>query len=416
MAAPARELSTVPASSADVPVEGADAAAAPPSRRRLFIGVAAVLAVVGGIVLYALEHGRESTDDAQVDADVVAVPARVGGVVTKLYFVENQRVKAGEPLAELDDAPLKAKLAQAEGELAQAQAQADSADADAALAERNAVNNKSAARATLAGAAVGERSSTDQLREGEAQLATARTSLVQATQDRDRMRTLSQEGAASKQQLDNAENQFQIAQSNLQLAQARLDTLRTSVVAAKSKIDEASARANAVSDVSSSVKVAHAKAQAAHAEVDVAKAKRDLAALDLSYAKILAPQSGIVSKKAIQVGQEVVSGQAIVQLVTDGRWVTANFKETQVDRMRVGQPAKIEIDAFGSTKLRGEVESLSGGTGSRFTLLPPDNASGNFTKVVQRVPVRVKIVDAPSDLPIRPGMNVELTIDTRGQK
>jgi membrane fusion protein (multidrug efflux system) len=382
----------------------------------LFIGVAAVLAVVGAIVFYALEHGRESTDDAQVDADVVAVPARVGGMVTKVFFVENQRVKAGEPLAELDEAPLKAKLEGAEGELKEAQDQADSADADASLAERNAVNNKSAARATLAGASVGERSSTDQLREGEAQLLTARTSVVQATQDRERMRALAKSGAASSQQLDNAENQFQIQQSNLQLAQARLDTLRTSVVAAKSRIDEASAHANAASDVSSSVKKARANAAAAHDRVAIAQSKRDLAALDLSYAKILAPQSGIVSRKSIQVGQAVVLGQAIVQLVTDGRWVTANFKETQVDKMRVGQPAKVEIDAFGSVKLRGEVESLSGGTGSRFTLLPPDNASGNFTKVVQRVPVRVKIIDAPADLPIRPGMNVELTIDTRGQK
>jgi membrane fusion protein (multidrug efflux system) len=416
MAATARDLSTVPASATGAPVAEADAAPAPPSRRRLFIGVAAVLAVVGGIVFYALEHGRESTDDAQVDADVVAVPARVGGMVTKVFFVENQRVKAGEPLAELDEAPLKAKLEGAEGELKEALDQAESADADASLAERNAVSNKSAARATLAGAAVGERSSTDQLREGEAQLASARTALVQATQDRDRIRTLSQGGAASKQQLDNAENQFQIQQSNLQLAQARLDTLRTSVVAAKSRIDEASAHANAASDVSSSVKKARANAGAAHDRVAIAQSKRDLAALDLSYAKILAPQSGIVSRKSIQVGQAVVLGQAIVQLVTDGRWVTANFKETQVDKMRVGQPAKIEIDAFGSIKLRGEIESLSGGTGSRFTLLPPDNASGNFTKVVQRVPVRVKIIDAPADLPIRPGMNVELTIDTRGQK
>jgi membrane fusion protein, multidrug efflux system len=413
MAAPARELSTVPAAQPEV----ANApAAAPPSRRNLILGIVAAVALVGGIVLYVLLHGRESTDDAQIDADVVAVPARVTGIVVKLHFTENQRVKAGEVLAELDDAQLLHNLEEAEGALKQAQDQADSADAEASLSERNAVTGKTAARATLAGAAVGERSSTDQLKEGEAQLATARTSLVQATQDRDRMRTLSKEGAASKQQLDNAENQFQIQESNLQLAQARLDTLRTSVIAAKSRTDEASARANAVSDVSSAVKMARAKAGGAHDAVDIARAKRDLAALDLSYTKIVAPQNGIVSKKAINVGQQVSAGQAIVQLVTDGRWVTANFKETQVDHMRVGQPAKIEIDAFGSTTLHGEVESLSGGTGSRFTLLPPDNASGNFTKVVQRVPVRVKISDLPVNLPIRPGMNVELTIDTRGEK
>ncbi len=193
--------------------------------------------------------------------------------------------------------------------------------------------------------------------------------------------------------------------------------MRTSVVAAKSRIDEASARANAVSDVVEHGQDGARQSAGPRTRRSPSRApRRNLAALDLSYAKILAPQSGIVSRKSIQVGQAVVLGQPVVQLVTEARWVTANFKETQVDKMRVGQPAKIEIDAFGSIKLRGEIESLSGGTGSRFTLLPPDNASGNFTKVVQRVPVRVKIIDAPADLPIRPGMNVELTIDTRGQK
>jgi membrane fusion protein (multidrug efflux system) len=164
------------------------------------------------------------------------------------------------------------------------------------------------------------------------------------------------------------------------------------------------------------VRQAHAQAEAAKADVKVAVAMRDLAALNLSYAKIVAPQDGVISKKSINVGQQLGAGQAVGQLVTDARWVTANFKETQVEHMRVGQPAQISVDALSGDDLRGEVESMSSGTGSRFTLLPPDNASGNFTKVVQRVPVRIKLIDVPKTVVLRTGMNVDATVDTRATK
>jgi membrane fusion protein, multidrug efflux system len=143
-------------------------------------------------------------------------------------------------------------------------------------------------------------------------------------------------------------------------------------------------------------------------------AARDLAALELSYTRILAPRAGTVSKKSIAVGQQVSTGQPIVQLVTPERWVTANFKETQLAGMKPGQPVELEIDAFPGATLRGQVESFSAATGSRFTLLPPDNASGNYTKVVQRVPVRVRVTDLPEGVSLRPGMSVELTVDTNG--
>ena len=385
----------------------------PKSKRNTILIVLAIAAAIGGGVFYVLRHGRESTDDAQIDADVVLVPARVDGVVKKVSFIENQRVKAGDVLAEIDDATLVAKLAQAEASLARASAQAEAADATAALAERNAVGNKSASRASLSGAAVGERTEAAQLVEGQAQLAAAEAQAAQAKTDVERERKLAAANAGTKAQLDQSETQLRLAQSNVDLAKARITTLQTSIAAARSRVEEATARAAQNDDVISTVRQARAQADAAKADVKVAIALRDLAALNLSYAKIVAPQDGVISKKSINVGQQLAAGQAVGQLVTDARWVTANYKETQVSAMREGQAVSISVDAFSSVELHGVVESISSGTGSRFTLLPPDNASGNFTKVVQRVPVRIKLTDVPKTLTLRTGMNVDATVDTR---
>jgi len=386
----------------------------PKSKRTLGLLVLAVAATIaGGGVFWVLRHGREATDDAQIDADVVLVPARVDGVVKKVLFVENQRVAAGDVLAEIDDATLAAKLAQAEASLARASAQAEAAEATAALAERNAVGNKSAARASLSGAAVGEKTEASQLLEGRAQLASAEAQLGQAKTDVERDRTLLASSSVTKAELDHAETQFQIATSNVDLAKARIATLQTSVVAARSRVEEATARAAQNDDVPTLVRQARAQADAAKADVKAASAMRDLAALDLSYAKIVAPQAGAISKRSINVGQQLSAGQAVGQLVTDARWVTANYKETQVAAIREGQPATIHVDAFSGEDLRGTVESISSGTGSRFTLLPPDNASGNFTKIVQRVSVRIKLTGVPNNLALRTGMNVDATVDTR---
>ncbi|MEO6954986.1 MAG: HlyD family secretion protein [Polyangia bacterium] len=420
MAAPARtEVIETPKPLVAVPVEVPSASIEvtepPKGRRNRILALVVAAAAVAGSLVWVFEHGRESTDDAQVDSDVVSVPARLGGIINKVEFVENQRVTAGQELATIDDAVAKAKLAQAEAALLQAIANADAADANASLAERSAVGNKSASRANLAGSVVGEKTSAEQLNEGQAQLASADAQLTQAKQDAERARTLAQSNAVSKAQLDQTETQLRLADSNVALAKARIETLKSSVIAAHSRVDEASARAAQNSDVSSSVKQARAQADAARAQVKVSIALRDLAALDLSYTKILAPMAGVVSKKSVNVGQGVAAGQSIVALVPDQMWITANFKETQIGDMRVGQPVKIEIDAFSGKKLEGHIESLSGGTGSRFTLLPPDNASGNFTKVVQRLPVRVKIDHIPDGLPLRTGLNAVVTVDTRVQ-
>jgi membrane fusion protein, multidrug efflux system len=383
------------------------------SKKSLILGLVAAAVIGAGGVWYITHHGLENTDNAQIDGDVVSVPARVGGVVTKIAFVENQRVKAGDLLAELDSAPAQARLAEADANVFAAQAQADAADATARVSETNAVGDKSVADASLITASVGAASTSDQIKEAAAQLQSAQTSLEQAQLDHDRAQSLLGTGAISKAEFDRTDTQFRVAQSSVDVAKARLTTMKGSAAQAQSRVVEAQAKAKSSNDVDTQIKLADARAKAAHAQVDTAKAARDLAALDLSYTKIFAPNDGVVSKKSINVGQMLSPGQSIVQVVPDKLWVTGNFKETQVAKMRVGQPASVEVDAFSGTEIQGEVESFSGATGAKFTLLPPDNATGNFTKVVQRLPVRVRLISVPAGITLRPGMSVDLTVDTR---
>jgi membrane fusion protein (multidrug efflux system) len=383
------------------------------SKRPLVLLLVGALAGGGGLAWYVTHRGLEGTDNAQIDADVVAVPARQGGGVAKVLFAENQQVKEGDLLAELDDAPPKAKLAQAEANLAAAEAAVDASEADTQVVETNAVGNKSVAEASLQTASTGAATTADQIREAEVQVQGAEVSLKQAISERDRARSLATQGAVAQAQLDQVETAASLATSNLEGARARLATMRLSAAQARSRVVEASVRVKQSSDVATQVKLAQARVRSAKAQVEIARASRDLARLDLSYTKIVAPHDGVVSKKTIAVGQAVGAGQTIVQLVTPGRWVTANFKETQVSHMRVGQPVHLEADAYPGVAITGEVESFSGATGSRFTLLPPDNATGNFTKVIQRMPVRIKLQDPPAGVVLRPGMSLELTVDTR---
>lgn len=366
---------------------------------------------------FIMHRGLESTDDAQIDADVVAVPSRTSGTVLAVHFKDNQVVAAGDLLIELDDSQAKARLAQAEAELAGAKASADAADATADLTVRNASAGQSIARASLSGASVAVTATSDQIAEANANLASATALRDKARLDLERTKQLVASGAIANAQLEGAQANFDSAQAAVDQGQARIVTLKSSTSQARARATEASARLGQASDtISAMVAEAKAKAAAAHARVGTAEAQRDLAKLDLSYTKIQAPHAGIVSKRSVAQGQLVSAGQTVVMLVPDGHqsavWVTGNFKETQLAHMKLGQPAELTVDAFGR-ELHGHVESFSGATGARFALLPPDNATGNFTKVVQRVPVRVKLDDVPADLMLLPGLSVELTVNTR---
>jgi membrane fusion protein (multidrug efflux system) len=382
-------------------------------RKARVLAVAAAVAGGGAAWWHWTHAGRESTDNAQLDAEVVAVPSRAAGTIGRLYFTENQRVEKGALLATLDDRAARARLAEAEATLTAAQAAADAAEADARVAAANARGDHAAARATFDSSAASAAAARHQLAEAKAAVASAAATLAQAGAERDRNRALFASGAVAGAELEHSETALAVARAGASAARARLAGLESGVAQAAGRVAEASARADQTSDVDSLVGQARARAEAARAQIAVARARRELAALALSDTWIIAPQAGVVSKKTVAEGAAVAAGQPIVELVTAGVWVTANYKETQIEHMRTGQPAIVEVDAFPSLVIAGEVESLSGATGSRFALLPPDNASGNFTKVVQRVPVRIRVRSLPRHIDLRAGMNATVTVDTR---
>lgn len=346
-----QEVRPAPAPVAEAPPP---AASPPPARRRraLVLGGALLLLLAGGWfgVRAWLGRGDETTDDAQVEADVVAVAPRVGGPVLRVHVVDDAKVKAGDPLLEIDPRDFQLRVQQAEAELATARAQAVAADAQVA-----------AARATVTRS------------EAEAE---------KAALDLRRAEELSRGEA---------------------IAATQLEASRTSSATAK-----AGAGANRAQYAA-----ALANAELARARVQAAQAALELAKLQLSYTVVRAPAAGVVSRLAARGGGIVQPGQTLAQLVPDRTYVVANFKETQTGAIRPGERADVELDAYPGRTLEARIESVSGGTGARFALLPPDNASGNFVKVVQRVPVRVALVSPPADLPLRAGLSATVTVHTR---
>jgi membrane fusion protein (multidrug efflux system) len=382
--------------------------------RGAILAVAGTIAVAMGGIWWLVHRGIQSTDDAQLDADVVAVPARTGGTVARVLFADNQAVKAGQVLAELDPAPAQARLALADANLEAARASADAADADARVVETNAHSNLSMAQAGVSGATSSAAASRSQITAGDADVARAQASADNAKADLARARTLFADTAIAKAQLDDAQAAYDAAAAALASARARAAALRASAAQAASQVEQASAKLRQSADVDALIEQARAKARTAHAQVATAQAQRELAALERSYVQIVAPEDGVVSKRSIAVGTVVAAGQPIAQLVpSQALWVTANFKETQIADMRPGQPVVVDVDAFPDLTLHGRVASFAAATGARFSLLPPDNASGNFTKVVQRVPVKIVLDDIPDGLPLRPGLSADVRVNTR---
>jgi membrane fusion protein, multidrug efflux system len=344
-------------------------------RKKIIIGVVVVailIALTWGIKTLIYSRAHETTDNAQVDGHIVPVLAKVGGYVTAVLVQDNDSVSKGQTLVRIDDAEYRVKVAQAEADLAAAQS---------AAGGRQFTGQSQAAVAT----ASGQRSALD------AQIQAALANQQKANADLARMRDLVSKQIVSAQQLD-------AAQAAAAAAAADVEALQRQAAPAGGTVQNAQA----------GVRLAQARLEAAQAALDNAK-------LQLSYTNVTAPETGTISKKQVEIGQLVQSGQTLMSIVADtGTWVTANFKETQLNRMHVGQPVAFDVDAYPGCEAEGKVQSLSAATGARFALLPPDNATGNFTKVVQRLPVRIAITKGCGTArPLRPGMSVVAHTDIR---
>jgi membrane fusion protein, multidrug efflux system len=379
--------------------------------KRAFIVLGALAAVVlGGIGGYAwFTAGQESTDDAVVEADVVALTARVGGAVARVVVHDNQPVRTGDLLLQLDDADFAAKLAQARAELDTATAQAAGADAQRRVIEAGARGGFHSAQAQVSTSSSGVQAAEAQIAAAEAALTRAAAESQKAGVDLARARELIATDAIPRQQLDNAQLASDSAQAALAQAAANLRNAQQSKRSAESRVEEAEGRLFQMAPVDAEIATARAAGDLAHARVAAIQAAVRLAELQLSYTKVVAPQDGVVTQLSAREGGQVQSGQPLAQLVPRSTYVVANFKETQVGAMRPGDRAEVRIDAYEGTKLEGVVESLSSGTGARFSLMPPDNASGNFIKVVQRVPVRLVWKTAP-DIPLKAGLSAYVTV------
>jgi membrane fusion protein, multidrug efflux system len=381
-----------------------------PRRAFLILGIVGAV-LVGGIGLYAVVTANaESTDDAQVAADVVPIAPRVQGLVRRVAVAENQHVKKGELLVQLDDLDYQAKVKKAEAEVATAEAQAVAADAQVQVVEASSKGGLASARAAYSGSSVGVASA-------EAQIAAARANLIRSQADvrkkdidLERARELRKVNAVPQQNLDNATAADDEAHAALNQAQAQVAAAEEQKHAAQAHVSEMQGALEQSTPINARIAAARANAQLAHASVQSAHASLDLAKLDLSYTTITAPADGMAASLTVREGMLVMPGQMLTRLVPTTTYLVANFKETQVGRMKAGDAAEIEIDAFPHKKFEGRVESLSGGTGGSFALIPADNASGNFVKVVQRVPVRISWLNLGPEVQMRSGLSADVTV------
>jgi len=368
--------------------------------RFALVGLALVL-VAAGVVAWEYFSVRESTDDAQVDAHVSPVAARVGGTVLEVLVKENERVEAGTVLARIDPRDYEVAVERARADLAESQASARAAHTNVPLTSTTATAQARAAESELAGA--------------EARLAAARAALQEAeararqlSEDAERLAPLLAKDEVSRQQHDAAATAASTAVASREAAAAQVAAAEKATEAARARLAQARTSREQIGIVS-------ARADSATAKVAVSQAALDQAELNLSYTEVRAPTGGVVSRKAVEVGQVVQPGQPLMAIVNlDDVWVTANFKESQLGNMRPGQRAVISVDAYDGRKYEGRVDSIAAATGARFSLLPPENATGNFVKVVQRVPVKIVFDEGQDpDHLLRPGMSVEPTVITR---
>jgi membrane fusion protein (multidrug efflux system) len=409
--------------------ETAEAAPASRSGARTRIAIAIVLLAVAGAAYAVYMHFRDqvSTDDAQVDGHIGAIASKIAGNVVEVLVNDNQEVAAGQPLARIDPRDYQARVDVAKAELAHAESQWRSARLVAPWTDATTQSGSSAAAAQLADTEaelararlVQEQSAGSDLAYAEANVRVKQASNDRAQADLARMKPLADKAEISQLQFDAYAAAAKVAENDLQAAREKLGSARADAAIRKSGTDAAATRVSqAQAQVAAAlanrqqVGIRSADAGTAAAEVETKRANLAAAELQLGYCAIVSPIEGVVTRKSVEVGQIVAPGQGLMTVIPlHDTWVTANFKETQLANVHTGQRAEIHVDMYGRS-IAGRVDSIAGSTGSRMSLLPAENATGNFVKVVQRIPVKI-LVDKNESLILRPGMNANVTIFTK---
>jgi len=375
----------------------------PGGKRTVRLRVAAGLAVVALAALGWWLHARhfEETDDAQIDGDISAVSPRVPGTVTAVRVVDHQQVKEGDLLVELDPTDLEVAVAQARAAVAQAAAAYEAENPSVAITETSNRASVSAAEDEVQNARAERSAAQHDLDQAQAQDRLAQLQLQRGKQ-------LLASNTISQADYDQRLSAADVARANVEAARQRIAQKQAKLDTSETRLRET--RQNAPRQLVSR----EASLQVRKANLEVAQAQLKQAELNLGYARITAPASGVLGKKSVNVGERVQPGQQLVPLTHTGRlWVTANFRETQIELMKPGQKASVHVDAI-DRDYSGAVESFAGATGSRYSLLPPENASGNYVKVVQRIPVRITLDPGQPELErLRPGMSVEPKVRVR---
>ncbi len=383
----------------------------PPSTRRrgIIIAVVVVLVLVGlGFWWHSTYY--EDTDDAQINGHLIQISARISGQVIKVNVDENQQVPAGTLIAELDPRDYEVAVENAKAALASAQAAAAAAGVNVPITTINTGSNLTSAGADVSAATASIAQAQSQLASAHAQVIQAEANNQKAQSDLERYRPLVAKDVISKQQWDAAVAAADAAKATVESAHANERAAGDAVRVANEKAAQSQAQFKYAQTGPQQVAAQNARYKQAEAQVQQAQAQLDQAQLNLSYTKIVAPEAGIITRKSVEINQNVSPGQNLLTLVSlEGLWVTANFKETQLKHMDHNQPVEISVDATGKT-YSGKVTQIGGATGSVLSLFPPENATGNYVKVVQRVPVRIDFDNLDKEDPnhaLRPGLSVE---------
>jgi len=381
----------------------------PPSRRRGIVIVVLVVLVAVATGLWWRSTFSEDTDDAQINGHLIQISSRIAGQVAKVYVDENQVVKAGDVIAELDPRDYQVAVENAEAAVASAQANAAAASVNIPVITANTGSNLRSANADVTGSQASVAQAERQLEAAHAHVAQAKANATKAQADLERYKPLVQKDVISKQQFDAAVAASDAAQADLLGAIASEQAAADGVRVAHERTTQAQAVVKYAETGPQQVAAQSARAKQAQAQVSEAQAQLDQAKLNLSYTKIVAPAAGIITRKSVEINQNVATGQNLLTLVSlEGLWVTANFKETQLKHMAPGQATEIEVDSTGKT-YHGKITQIGGATGSVLSLFPPENATGNYVKVVQRVPVRIDFDNLNGEDPnhaLRPGLSV----------